>query len=504
MDIFPVAPAPQPEPSIQNSTSPGTDDTGFDTVLNKTISSTENSSETSSDSTRSDSHGRDSVHRDTNPNSHQNLDTGDSEAAGHSTPGSEDLDQLSTAPSQGTQSEPGYNSVYVTTVSLNALLELPQTGSQDQSANLNGKTIEADFKNINLSFNTLDTKVNKGISAQTETMEAVSKGSNEAAARQNSLLLSEIDKLIAQNGDKVTISAQFGNNGGQIREMPGYLNSPLLSQISANGTEISVSTSELPAAVTVGSGSNQLKSDASQPTLRQDAGNQLLNARLAGIETAIDSESAAEKEFQSNSGSGQQASTQHSTSSASTTSLPEHAGGNQIFSTIFSSTQTTAQTESAVSQQLHSLNQQHYFNENEVISQIVNRFSIQTRLQSGRITLQLHPAELGELKIDVEMKGDSLKANIVAHTQQAQELIEKNILRLRTALQEHGMTIEDLLVTFQSDSVEDYSQQQNQFQDHLNSFQNQNGFMASISSELPEDTEIPDTTEQLTAVNMMA
>ena len=98
----------------------------------------------------------------------------------------------------------------------------------------------------------------------------------------------------------------------------------------------------------------------------------------------------------------------------------------------------------------------------ELINHLVERFSINPRLQTSKISLNLNPAELGALKIDILVKGDSIKAHIAAGNQQIQETIEKNMPKLRTILEQQGFTVEDFKVTLESSnsSSNDFFQQQ--------------------------------------------
>ncbi|KAF0188225.1 MAG: flagellar hook-length control [Desulfobulbaceae bacterium] len=98
----------------------------------------------------------------------------------------------------------------------------------------------------------------------------------------------------------------------------------------------------------------------------------------------------------------------------------------------------------------------------ELINHLVERFSINPRLQTSKISLNLNPAELGALKIDILVKGDSIKAHIAAGTQQIQDTIEKNMPKLRAILEQQGFTVEDFKVTLEAtdSSRNDFFQQQ--------------------------------------------
>mgnify|MGYP000908883923 FL=1 len=93
----------------------------------------------------------------------------------------------------------------------------------------------------------------------------------------------------------------------------------------------------------------------------------------------------------------------------------------------------------------------------EVIRQIAERFQISRREADTRINLQLHPAELGELRIDLSVKNGTVRANVVASTQVAQDILEKNMNRLRTVLESQGFSIDEILVSSSSRSVDDFN-----------------------------------------------
>jgi len=98
----------------------------------------------------------------------------------------------------------------------------------------------------------------------------------------------------------------------------------------------------------------------------------------------------------------------------------------------------------------------------EIVTHLVERFSVNPRLQTSKISLNLSPAELGAIKIDIMVKGDSIKAHIAAGNQQIQETIERHMPKLRTVLEQQGFTIEDFQVTQESSTSDsnDFFQQQ--------------------------------------------
>jgi flagellar hook-length control protein FliK len=93
----------------------------------------------------------------------------------------------------------------------------------------------------------------------------------------------------------------------------------------------------------------------------------------------------------------------------------------------------------------------------EVIRNIAERFHIMRRDSDTRVNLQLHPAELGELRIDLSVKNGTVRANVVASTQIAQDIIEKNMPRLRSILEQQGFSIDEILVSNSSPAVDDFN-----------------------------------------------
>jgi len=105
--------------------------------------------------------------------------------------------------------------------------------------------------------------------------------------------------------------------------------------------------------------------------------------------------------------------------------------------------------------------------ERELVSNLIQRFNINPRLQTSKLTMQLNPAELGNLKIDILVKGDSIKANIVAQSQQVLETLEKNMPRLRSVLEEQGFKIDSFEISMDGDG----GSQKELFQEQFNSQQ---------------------------------
>jgi len=114
--------------------------------------------------------------------------------------------------------------------------------------------------------------------------------------------------------------------------------------------------------------------------------------------------------------------------------------------------------------------------EKELVSNLIHRFNVNPRLQTSKLSMQLNPAELGSLKIDILVEGDSLKANIVAQSHQVLDLLEKNMPRLKTVLEEQGFKVDAFEISINTTGGE----QKDFFQEQFNSQQQE--FTSSKSS----------------------
>ncbi|WP_163339247.1 flagellar hook-length control protein FliK [Desulfopila sp. IMCC35008] len=97
-----------------------------------------------------------------------------------------------------------------------------------------------------------------------------------------------------------------------------------------------------------------------------------------------------------------------------------------------------------------------------IVQQVANRFNLQVRNQETQINIRLQPAELGELKIDLTYREGAIRANVFAQSQHVQEILEKNMPKLREILQGQGIQIEDIQVSAKSDIAGDFDLLQDQ------------------------------------------
>ena len=87
------------------------------------------------------------------------------------------------------------------------------------------------------------------------------------------------------------------------------------------------------------------------------------------------------------------------------------------------------------------------FHESAVVDQVINYFAAAKKLESGSIRLQLHPQELGELRMEIEVKQENVKAHITAQNFQALEALDQYLPRLRETLAQYGLHLNEVEIT---------------------------------------------------------
>jgi hypothetical protein len=60
--------------------------------------------------------------------------------------------------------------------------------------------------------------------------------------------------------------------------------------------------------------------------------------------------------------------------------------------------------------------------------------------------LQLHPPELGRMKVELRLSGDTLQIDVLTRTSEARELLYERVAELKAALEQHGLRIERFAV----------------------------------------------------------
>ncbi len=82
-----------------------------------------------------------------------------------------------------------------------------------------------------------------------------------------------------------------------------------------------------------------------------------------------------------------------------------------------------------------------------VMDQVIQHFHANRQLESGTVVLRLHPQELGELRMEIKVEQDNIKAHVTTNNPQVQDILDRHLPRLREALEQQGMTLEQMQVT---------------------------------------------------------
>lgn len=102
-----------------------------------------------------------------------------------------------------------------------------------------------------------------------------------------------------------------------------------------------------------------------------------------------------------------------------------------------------------------------------IIDQVIHRFTMNRSLESGTVLLRMHPAELGELRMEIRVDQENIKASIITQNPQVQEVIDRYMSKLREALEEQGFNLEHIEVSVSDDPEKNDQHFKEQFNQHL-------------------------------------
>lgn len=88
-----------------------------------------------------------------------------------------------------------------------------------------------------------------------------------------------------------------------------------------------------------------------------------------------------------------------------------------------------------------------------VVNQIIAHFTAGRRLETSTVHLRLYPRELGELRMEIKVEQDNIKAHFVAQNPQAREMIDRHLPRLREALEQQGLHLQQVEIAVATDDA---------------------------------------------------
>lgn len=102
--------------------------------------------------------------------------------------------------------------------------------------------------------------------------------------------------------------------------------------------------------------------------------------------------------------------------------------------------------------------------EQEVMEQIIQRSSLQELDGKRHLTVELHPEELGQVKLDLVQENNRLQLHLQAQNGEVRDILQKHLPRLQEALQQQGLRLDDIQVSVdaQSSNAQGFFEQRQQ------------------------------------------
>ena len=97
--------------------------------------------------------------------------------------------------------------------------------------------------------------------------------------------------------------------------------------------------------------------------------------------------------------------------------------------------------------------------ESRVIDQIINRLSIRSNGSQSEVKIQLDPASLGKVRMNIITSGDGVRTVILAENQAVKQLIESNLSQLRDSMLSQGLKLDGFSVLVGGEGNQEFSQQ---------------------------------------------
>lgn len=90
----------------------------------------------------------------------------------------------------------------------------------------------------------------------------------------------------------------------------------------------------------------------------------------------------------------------------------------------------------------------------EIMNQIMDYMKLRLNADSSNLEMQLHPASLGTLQIQIASKGGVVTANFITQNEAVKSALESQMVELRERFEEQGVKIEAIEVTVQTHEFE--------------------------------------------------
>ena len=256
-----------------------------------------------------------------------------------------------------------------------------------------------------------------------------------------------------------------------------------ITKQSATSTTTNVIASTAIAPNQLASSKSIAKPDQNLEGIRHDNQSQLFSAKMDKLQAESDSSN----QNSTNGGENKNVLTGDNKNQQSF-GLASNTEQNNTFSQVASTVMSSTSTQSADMPKPILLPSGSIVHEQEILQQLINKFQVNNRLSETRLNIKLHPAELGELKINLQVKEGSVKVSVIAQSGQVQEVIERNLAKLKNSLENQGLTVDEILISSTTESETDF----NHFDQQL--FSNQDN--RSSKGQKMSDSDIPFTLDE--------
>jgi len=137
----------------------------------------------------------------------------------------------------------------------------------------------------------------------------------------------------------------------------------------------------------------------------------------------------------------------------------------------------------------------------DIMNQIMNYMRIQVKADMTQMQLQLHPASLGTVNINIASKAGVITAQFLTQNETVKAVIESQIVQLRNNFEEQGIKVEAVEVTVESHAFERNLSGESNSRQQAQEGKKKGGRKLNLNEISPEET-VMDEAEQL-AVDMM-
>ncbi len=100
----------------------------------------------------------------------------------------------------------------------------------------------------------------------------------------------------------------------------------------------------------------------------------------------------------------------------------------------------------------------------QIMDQVLDYMKIQLQPEVSNLEMRLHPASLGTLKVQVEIRGEAVTAHFITENETVKNVLETQMIELKEQFQQQGMKVDAVEVSVQTQTFEQSFEQGRQAQ----------------------------------------